>query len=145
MRISELANAGASPVLRQMFLFTSQRQRLLAHNVANLDTPDFRPMDVSPRNFQQELRRAVEERRERTGGESGSLNVRDTDEVDFGDRRIRFKPETSRGGVLYHDRNNRDLERLMQDMAENQLMYRATLDLMRRQSDLTRTAISQRV
>jgi flagellar basal-body rod protein FlgB len=58
---------------------------------------------------------------------------------------LTLKPRTPSGNVLYHDRNNRDLERLMQDLSENVLAFRVASDLLRRENDLLRTAISQRV
>ena len=146
--IEGLHNAGALPVLERVLQFAGQRQKLLAHNVANMDTPDFRPMDVSVGSFQQALARAVEERREAAGGSTGQapLVFEGTREVQVGrDGRLTLDPRTPSGNVLYHDRNNRDLERMMQDLAENGLMYKATVDLIRREHDLLRTAISQRV
>lgn len=149
--IRDLANSGAMPVLDRMIRFTAQRQQLIAHNVANLDTPDFRQVDVSPASFQAALRKAVEDRREgkARGAESaglGSLNMRDSKEVRFGrDGSMTLRPGTPSGNVLYHDRNNRDLEGLMQDLAENGVAFRLATDLMRRENEMLRTAISQRV
>src|SRR5262245_35485321 len=144
--INDLATAGAMPALEQMLRFSAARQRLLAHNIANMDTPDFRPVDVSPGKFQQNLRKAVLERRAATGGEQGGLELEDTREVSVdGSGAMTLHPGTASGNILYHDRNNRDLERMMQDLAENGLAFRATADLMRRQNDLLRVAISQRV
>jgi flagellar basal-body rod protein FlgB len=149
--IRDLANSGAMPVLDRMIRFTAQRQQLIAHNIANLDTPDFRQMDASPASFQAALRKAVEDRRagKQAGAESAGmnqLNVRDMKEVRFGrDGSMTLRPGSPSGNVLYHDRNNRDLEGLMQDLAENGVAFRMATDLMRRENDLLRTAISQRV
>jgi len=146
MLIADVANAGALPILDRTLAFAGARQRLLAHNIANLDTPDFRPMDVSTRDFQRSLAKAARERRERTGGEHGELAFGGTPEIGVDARgRLTLSPETPSGNVLYHDRNNRDVERMMQDLAENTLVFRVTTDLIRRQNDLLRTAISQRV
>ena len=38
----------------------AQRQRVLAQNVANLDTPNYRPKDVRELDFEKELRRTQE-------------------------------------------------------------------------------------
>jgi flagellar basal body rod protein FlgB len=70
---NDLANAGSAPVLEQVLRFAGARQRLLAHNIANIDTPDFRPVDVSPSAFREELARAVRTRREQRGGNAGAL------------------------------------------------------------------------
>ncbi|MCX5689651.1 MAG: hypothetical protein NTV94_07695 [Planctomycetota bacterium] len=148
MIFDDLATAGSGPILEQMLKFAGARQRLLAHNLANIDTPNFVPLDVSPQAFQRHLAKAVAKRRETTGGESGALELSDTDEVSFGGggaAPITLTPGTSSGNILYHDRNNRDVERLMQAVAENQLTFKTTADLLRRQNDLLRSAISQRV
>ena len=138
--------AGSLPVLEAMMRFTGQRQRLLAHNVANLTTPGFKAVDVSPQGFQAMLGDAVEKRRKQTGGVSGRLNMRDSREVRVrADGGLSFRPSDDAGGVLLHDRNNRDVERLMQDMTENYGMYRVANDLMRSRLGVLRTAISQRV
>lgn len=145
---NDLANAGAAPALEQVLRFAGARQRLLAHNIANIDTPDFRPVDVSPGAFREELARAVRKRREERGGHAGELSLSDTDEVSFArglSGSLVLKPASPSRNVLYHDRNNRDIERLMQSVAENQLMYRTAADLLRRENDLLRTAIGQRV
>ena len=40
------------PALERSLQFMSARQRLLAGNLANAETPGFRPVDVDPRAFQ---------------------------------------------------------------------------------------------
>jgi flagellar basal-body rod protein FlgB len=40
-------------MLRTKMQWHQERQRLLAENVANADTPDFRPRDLSPPTFDQ--------------------------------------------------------------------------------------------
>ncbi len=37
MFISDMANSGSRPVLEQMLRFAGERQRILAHNIANGD------------------------------------------------------------------------------------------------------------
>lgn len=146
MLFSDLSTSGSAPALQQLLRFAGARQRLLVHNIANMDTPDFRPADVSPAAFQSTLRDAIKARREATGGEHGTLPMPDSDEVSFAaNGSIRLTPGTPSPGVLYHDRNNRDLERQMQALAENTLTYRTASELLRRNQDLLRTAISQRV
>jgi flagellar basal-body rod protein FlgB len=143
--IRDLANSGAMPTLEAMVRFTAQRQKLIAHNIANLDTPDFVQADVSTTDFQAALRKAVENRRDRSGG-LGTLPTFTTREVHISrDGSLTLRPSTPSGGTLLHDRNNRDMERLMQDLGENQLAFRLATDLLRREQDVLRVAISQRV
>lgn len=146
MFIEQLSTAGSGPALSAMLRFAGQRQRLLAHNIANFDTPDFRPADVSPERFQDQLAAAVDERRRRTGGGHGALDLRSTREVGVArDGGLRLMPRTPSRNVLFHDRNNRDLERTMQKMVENAAMYRVASELLSSRADLLGGAIAERV
>lgn len=42
-------------MLRSRMEWHQARQRVLAENVANADTPNYRPLDLAPPNFQQAL------------------------------------------------------------------------------------------
>ena len=46
---------------------------------------------------------------------------------------------------MFHDRNNRDLERIMQNLAENTLTHNAAIEMLRHEFELLRTAIRERV
>lgn len=145
MLISDVTSSGATPVLEQLLQFAGARHKLIVNNIANKDTPDYRAMDVNPVAFQAELARAVEARRNATGGEVGQLSLKDTGEISFSGGRMRLTPKTSGIGVLQHDRNNTDIESMMRDLSENAMVHRTATELLRRQNDLIRTAISQRV
>ncbi|MBX3361858.1 MAG: hypothetical protein KF705_10540 [Phycisphaeraceae bacterium] len=75
----------------------------------------------------------------------GELRPPSSREIQIGPAGLRLSPKSPRSGVLFHDRNNRDIERLMQDMAENSAAYRVAIDLMRSQSEIMKMAIAQRV
>ena len=146
MLIDQVTNAGALPALELVLRFAGQRQRLLAHNVANLSTPDFRPQDASVAGFQSMLRDAIDARRNKSGGMHGELDWRPTREFEAGPRGdLTLVPRTPVGGVLGQDRNNRDLERLMQQVAENTAAFRVASDLMRQQVSMARSAMAERV
>lgn len=144
MLIDGLVNAGALPTLEMGVRFAAQRQRVLAHNIANLTTPDFRPMEVSPGAFREVLREAIDERRARTGGQTGELRWRPTRQITReADGSMRLVPGEPSGNVLFHDRNNRDLERSMQALAENVAAYRVATDLLRSRVQLLTSAIRE--
>lgn len=144
--LGDLTNSGSLPALEQLLRFSGARQRLLAHNIANIDTPDFIPMDVSPRRFAAELRGALDRQNAATKGTEPDPLVPDYSEVMIGPNGVwSLTPQTPSGNIMYHDRNNRDLERMMQALAENQLVYRTASDLIKRENDLLRSAISGRV
>lgn len=148
--IDGVINDGATPVLEAMVRFAGARQRLIAHNVANLSTPDFRQLEVSPTEFQRALAQAVDRRR--GVGRQGALEMRDTEQVRHGPNgEITLNPRTAwgagegaSGNILFHDRNNRDLERLMQANAENVAAFRMATDLLRSRTEIMRAAISER-
>jgi flagellar basal-body rod protein FlgB len=146
--IADLINSGAIPTLELSMRFAGQRQQLLAHNIANISTPDYRPLDVSPYRFAQMLREAVDERRSRTGGERGELRLRSSREITVsqssGGTRLTLNPRTPSGNILFHDRNNRDLERMMQANAENVAAYRISAELLKSRYDILKAAIAER-
>lgn len=144
MEITGVTNSGALPALAQLMRFSAQRQRLLAHNIANATTPNFQPIDVDPREFQRALGQAVDERRAQTGGMKGQLSlprgapVKPDEAMGW-----RLDPKAANHGVLFHDRNNRDLERMMQDLAENAGVFRAATELMRSQGEAMARAMRE--
>lgn len=146
MLIRDLITADALPTLAASMRFAAQRQPILAHNIANASTPDFRPIDADPKAFQKTLARAIDDRRDRFGGVRGELDIRSTKQVRVrADGGFQLNPEPTGRGVLFHDRNDRDLERLMQDQVENTAAFRLAATLFRSRMDLLGSAISERV
>ncbi len=142
--IGGITTAGSLPALEAMIRFSGSRHRLIASNIANIDTPDYRPRDVDPSGFQRMLAEAIDRRRRQTGGDKGELRLEGTGEVRIGrDGSIVLDPDTPSGNVLFHDRNDRDLERLMQDLAENSAAFRVATDLYRHEMDRIRGAIRE--
>ena len=143
--INGLFNSGAMPVLERMIQFTGQRPALIANNIANISTPHFRPKDLSTEKFQEQLRRAVADRRSGSNPRHGELRVSDTREYRFHDDRLEARPEYLDENILFHDRNNRDLERIMQDMVENSMAHTASIELLKSEFDLLEMAIRERI
>lgn len=143
--ISDLSTAGALPALEKMFLFSGQRQRLIAQNIANIDTPNYQGVDVDAKGFQRALGDAIDKRKRQNGGVSGDLDLSQSRQVRMVGGQMQLNPTTPIDGVLFQDRNQRDLERLMQDMVENATMFRIASDLLRKNQSLIRGAIAQRV
>ncbi len=147
MLIRDLQSAGAMPATEMLLRFAGQRQQILANNIANIDTPNFLTKDVDPQGFQKMLSEAIDQRRGRNGGAFGELQWKQTAEVRRVGRGNDFAltPTTAGGGILHHDRNDRDLERMMQDLVENAATYRVAADLLRTQRRQLENAIAQRV
>jgi flagellar basal-body rod protein FlgB len=126
--IDDVLNSEALPVLERLARFAGARHRLIAHNIANLDTPGYRPVDLSVSDFRKQLAEAVEDRR--AGRKPGPIEL---------------EAEPKGDNILFHDGNDRDLERTMQDLAENFLTFRVANDLMRSRLELINTAIRERI
>ncbi len=143
--IQAMFDSGALPTLERLAQFTSRRHQLLAHNVANLNTPYFKARDVDPKTFQATLRQAIDRRRATTNPTSGPLALRDSREIVFRLNTVELRPQQLNDGILYHDQNNRDLERMMQKLAENTLAHNTAIDLLSNQFGLLQMAIRERV
>lgn len=140
-----LFNQGSMPVLERLAQFTGRRQRVIADNIANLSTPGYRTTDLDPAAFQATLRRAIDERRASGQAAARPFMPADTQQVKFTPDNLEVAPAPSRDGILFHDRNDRDLDRMMQRLAENTMTHNMAIELLRNQFSILRTAISQRV
>lgn len=145
--IEGLFNSDGIDVLERTMQFAHGRHRLIVNNIANLSTPNFRPTDVDPGEFHRALKQAIEERDDRSkgGGRGKSLDLRDTNQLKFRNGRIELEPEPTGDHLLFHDRNDRDLERIMQSLAENTLVHRTAAELMRSKFALLQSAIRERI
>lgn len=142
--IDGVLDIGSLPALERTLHFTGARHRLILQNIANFDTPNHQPKDVDPAAFQQALAQAIDERRA-AGRNTGALHPDDTRQIDFAADSLRLHPRTPSGNILFHDRNNRDLERTMQGLAENAMMFRAAADIYRSRMTLVKEAIRERL
>ena len=141
--IGDVTTSGALPALELSIRFAGERQRIIANNIANFETPDYQQVDVSPREFQRVLGAAVDDRRSQNGGGSGALQLGRSREVETSGG-FKLTPRPGRGSVLFHDRTNRDIERSMQDLVENASAFRVATELFAQQTALLRSAVSER-
>ena len=143
--IEDMFQGGALPVLERVAQFTEARQKVLANDIANLSTPFFKPTDLDPASFQQALSQAIDQRRSSAQPQSGPLQMRDTDQLNFSTDGIQVIPGNSNQDILFHDQNNRSLIRLIQHQTENVLAQRVAVELMRSEFTTLRTAIREQV
>ena len=143
--IAGMFDNGALPALERMVQFTGRRHEVLTDNIANLSTPYFKSRDLDPRQFQAVLGDAIDRRRQRPNPVDGPLELRDTRSMRFHPRSIEARPAATHEGVLFHDENNRDLERTMQKLAENTLAHNTAIEMVRNQFQMLLTAVRERV
>jgi len=143
--IKDMFDFGAMPTLERTVQFTQRRHRVLTDNIANLSTPYFEPRDLNTKSFQATLRNAIDERRNGITPGSGPLELRDTRQLRFERHGIVANPRPSRQGIMFHDHNNRDLERTMQSLAENTLAHNVAIEVLHNEYSIMLTAIRERV
>lgn len=143
--IEGVTNADAIPVLERLMQFAGARHRVITNNIANIDTPGFRPADLSVDAFQGQLRDAIDQRRQKHGNAGGSLAVENSNEVTISSDRIDVNPQPAGDNILFHDQNDRDLERSMQALVENFTVFRTAAQLLRSRMEIVNTAIRERI
>jgi len=126
-------------MLRTRMQWHQERQKVLAENVANADTPKFRPRDLKPLDFSAQVASAQ-------GRQAGQVQLASTDPSHIA--------ASSGGGAFASDRNNKydvrpagnavNLEDEMMKVASNQMDYQAAISLYSRSMGLFRTALGKR-
>ena len=144
MLLSSVVNSGSVVALEKLAGFTEDRHRVLLANIANLDTPGYRPKDVDLAGFRGALSEALA-RRTRTG-EAG-LEVEDGPgwQVDPSGR-VELRPvEVEPQNVLFHDGTNAQAERQMSELAKNAMVHQMALELLRGRYNSMMSAIRGRL
>jgi flagellar basal-body rod protein FlgB len=112
----------SSQILCKVLDLAAARQRVLAHNLANLDTPGFTRSDL---NFTEELAGAV-----RSGPQAlANLSV---------------EPTLDRSTPARYDGNNVQLETELAEMSKNALMYQMSVQALSNRFNIMRMAITGR-
>jgi flagellar basal-body rod protein FlgB len=115
---------------------SSQRQRVLSNNVANVDTPNFKRSDV---DFQKVLGQAIGE-----VGENLPLKVTSPLHLQKADAANQSGVVTDQSSSFRTDGNNVDIEREMANVAENGLYYNSVTRAVSSQLGLLRMVIQQK-
>lgn len=131
-------NLGKLPLfelLTRRMSWLNQRQEVLAHNVANADTPEFVPQDLKPMEFRRVLKKVAPVTPARTDpvhlvGTRGLPKP-------FREEEQRKRYETAPAG------NAVILEEQMVKVAETQMEYQLVTNLYRKHVGMIKTAIGQ--
>jgi flagellar basal-body rod protein FlgB len=127
------------PVLQEVLSFSEARHNVLAGNVANVDTPDYRVRDLSVDTFQDRLKEAIAQQAQRRESLSpGELVASQPgDEM----REVRESMKT----IQFLDGSDVGIEQQVTEVAKNQFLHNLTVSIMTSQFRLLQTAISERV
>ena len=127
-------NTTTIPALEQTMAFAQRRHELLAGNVANIDTPDYRSKDLDIGDFQNALAESIS-----VATEPASRAVSPTTRDD-----IYAGPRAATEQVVFHDGSDVSLEHQVTELAKNQHMHSLAITTMRSQFALLRAAITER-
>ena len=126
-----LLNQSSEPVLEKMLQFTAARHDLIAENVVNISTPNYRQKDLSLEKFQEMLGEKISMRDD---GPRGETSLDD----------VSAELEDPKHGILFHDGVNRSMEQLMTDQAKNAMMHNFVVELLRKQYQTMELALKDR-
>lgn len=130
----ELGKLTLFAVVKKRLAWLGQRQEVIAQNIANADTPNYKSKDVKPFQFKELLRR-----------QSSSLNMSATQAS-----HLRGVRKAVRSSQVVDDRkpyetnptgNSVVLEEQMAKMNENGASYRLTSELYKKHLSMIRTAL----
>jgi len=129
------------PVLEQVMAFSELRQQVLAHNVANINTPGFRQTDLPVGQFTEALDEAI---RRRDGETPHRFKVRSTRDIEFGPR-LKARSRPINGLMNYYDGSDRSIDHLQNEMLKNAIWHEAAAKLFAHQAEQLETAIRERL
>jgi len=131
----DLNNLGAFRVMKERLSWIGQRQEVIARNIANADTPGYRPQDLQPFTFrmamgeQRQLKPAVTQAGHMPGPKSRDRDAK----VD----RDRNYYETAPDG------NQVVLEQQMMKVADNGMNYQMVTNLYRKQVGIIKMVVAK--
>ena len=143
MWIERLTNSPLTHAIELTARFAEERHKVLAENVANIDTPGYHTKRLDPDVFQRALGEALN--RARASGDR-RLELRGDAQVwSMPDGRLVTKPVVEPApNILFHDGRNASLEHLMTAVQENALRYSLAVKLLSQRFGALLTAIRGR-
>jgi flagellar basal-body rod protein FlgB len=131
--------------LTKSMTFLEERNRMIADNIANIGTPNYKAKSAPVAEFQRALAKAIEEHH---ANPSKPLALEATAHVRDTGNGLVVTPSTGvegDSGILKHDGSNVNLEKEMSDLAQNTLMHRVMAELLRNRFAGLKLAIAERV
>lgn len=129
----DMNNIGLFRLMTEKMAWHNQRQEILARNVANADTPGYRPRDLVAFDFKRELR--DQGGIDLAGTRAGHISVT-RDGAGFRDDKARSWETAPAGNAVV-------LEEQMLMVGRNAVDYQTLLNIYRKQVGMLRTAIGR--
>lgn len=129
------------PLLEKLAVFGERRQEVIAGNIANIDTPNYKPRDLPVDKFREALKQAVG----RAGSSSSSTQAVSAGNLEELFPEELFRPaESPPQNITFHDGGNRSIEAQVMEMTKNVMMQNFAIELMAAQMSTLQAAISER-
>ncbi|MAT72608.1 MAG: flagellar basal-body rod protein FlgB [Planctomycetaceae bacterium] len=153
--LDTLFQSSTLPLLEQVVSFTQARHGVLAGNLANVDTPGYVARDLSPEAFQERLKTALAESKQRGPNraqqnpylEHQSPGVTEFQPARTAMQRAKHPYEGVRDsmkGMLRHDDNDISIEHQVAEISKNHAQHNMALTVMNSQFRLLKMIISER-
>jgi flagellar basal-body rod protein FlgB len=125
----------SAPALLRSMDASSLRQKAIADNVANVNTPGYKRVEVS---FENELSKALDPNQlQGARTDPGHMEIGRPDLLSLHPDAYRPKDPTQPGQI-----NNVDIDMEMAKLAENQILFSADVKLLQDRVDTIRSAVS---
>ena len=130
------------PLLEKMAVFGERRQQVLAGNIANIDTPNYKVRDLPVAEFERALQQAVARRTQPASlGHAPLSSSAPADEFPSDLFRAVESPTTS---ITFQDGANRNIEQELMEMTKNSMRQTYAIELMTAQMNLLQAVIAER-
>ncbi len=132
----ELGDATIFSLIKKRLAWLTRRQEVLGQNIANSDTPDYKPRDLKPFNFKELLsRRAHQVNMAMT--DKSHISPPNRRELEFSTAEDRKPYETAPGG------NAVILEEQMGKVNQTAISHRLTTELYNKHLDMMKIALGK--
>ena len=137
------------PVLEKIAAFAERRQEILAGNLANIDTPQYKTRDLPVAEFQAALEKAIHGRQNAAATSVSSSQYRHLGSGEslaelFPDRLFQAVEGPNRN-LTFQDGNNRSTEAEVTEMTKNAMLQNFAVEVLNAQMNMLQMVISERV
>lgn len=145
--LNSLFDSTTLPLLQKVASFAERRHEILAGNIANISTPDYRTRDLPVDAFQQALKEAVARRQSPSRRDVPGWSFTppaDQPLASMFPAELFQASEAVPGSVSFQDGNNRSVEHEVMEMTKNSLLQSMAVELMNAQMNRLQAVISER-
>lgn len=141
MAFTDILNLPQNQLANQVIGFAAARQQVIANNIANIDTPGYRMHDLDVAKFEKALSRAVDRSR-RSNANFGSIQLPSMEALSDPSGQRTAAAEDFRG-IVFHDDNDRSIEKLTTAMLQNAQKQQQAVNILRSQVRLLRAIVAE--